>query len=672
VSQSRTALLRLETFGGGLNDTDPPHRIGDDQLASASDVELTSSGGIVRRNGASRVMAPPSTTALVSLLHRHTPSQSLTNTEVWAIPTSATEFYRSLPVDNYNWSAAVSVSDTGSATPPTDAVSFNGKLYVAYEKNAGTDRLHCFDGTTVRRVGISTPVAATVADTGAGAYAATIRYYKVQFMTSFGADGRRAYSDLGASVSFTPSGAGTAARVTKPTTPDGATHWILYGSPDNISYYILASTVVGTTTFDDTVAPSAYAAVNPSITAADAGAFTPPWSAKFLLVDENRLLIAGAFENVLYASRVGWSAITGTASAAYGLTLPQDDERFPPDNFLDLDSDEGGELTGMESLNGAVYVFKRFAIYKLVRTGNADAPYKPVTVSKAVGALSRKSIVVAEDEAGAPCLYFLSERGPYRLGVSGLHYLGADIETTWALVNMQPGRWKTAPHGVYDASNGRVFFWCGLADDAVAYGNVIRLTYHVRHGRMTNGRIRGGWTKTASTSKPMHASASALLPSSLTLRESPLTPHGIHTYNGAYAYPPVVWKYVTGVKGDDDVVNASGTVTGTENYTQSVTTKTFSLGLGHNNGVTDVYALCTPYTSGVTLTATLARDFGVESRSASQTFTGTTARLPQQVHDLTMAQAQYVSLSISAAATATGTRHTLDEIALRVRREEPV
>jgi hypothetical protein len=183
VSQSRTALLRLETFGGGLNDTDPPHRIGDDQLASASDVELTSSGGIVRRNGASRVMAPPSTTALVSLLHRHTPSQSLTNTEVWAIPTSATEFYRSLPVDNYNWSAAVSVSDTGSATPPTDAVSFNGKLYVAYEKNAGTDRLHCFDGTTVRRVGISTPVAATVADTGAGAYAATIRYYKVQCMT---------------------------------------------------------------------------------------------------------------------------------------------------------------------------------------------------------------------------------------------------------------------------------------------------------------------------------------------------------------------------------------------------------------------------------------------------------------------------------------------------------
>lgn len=670
MSQPRSALLRLESFAGGLNDTDPPHRIGDDQLAAANDVDLTPSGGIVRRNGAARAMGAPATTMLFSLLHRHTPSQSLAETEVWAIPVSATNFYRSAPAAGAGWTGTVSVSDTGSSAPPTDAVSFNGKMYVAFEKNAGTDRLNVWDGTSIRRAGISTPSAPSVANTGAGSYGATIRYYKVQFQYDVGT--QRVLSDLSAAQSFTPSGTGTAARITKPTTPDGATTWRIWGSADNVSYYLLNGLAVGTTTYDDSTAPSAYSTLNPGYIAPESGAFTPPWSAKYLLVDENRLMIAGAYETARYASRVGWSAIPGTAAKAYGEAVSvADDERFLPDNYLDLDSDEGGEITGMESLNGAIYVFKRGAIYKLVRTGNLDAAYRPVTVSKAVGALSRKSIVVGEDEGGAPCLYFLGERGPYRLGASGLQYLGSDIETTWASVNTSWSSWKTPPHGVYDASGDRVFFWVGQ-NDVTSYGNMVRLTFHVRHGRPMNGRVRGGWTKTATTSKPMHVAASALLPKDLLVRESPLVPHGIHNYGGQYAYPPVVWKYSTGVKGDDDVVNSGGTVTGTENYTQSFTTKTFSLGLGDNNGVTDVYVTCTPYISGVTLAATLSRDFDGETRSASRAFTGSTARLPQQIHDLTMASAQYVALTIEAQATASGTRHTVDEVALRVRREEPV
>jgi hypothetical protein len=681
VSQPRSALLRLESFAGGLNDTDPAHRIGDDQLAAATDVELTTSGGIIRRNGASRVMLPPSTTALISLLHRHTPSQSLAAAEIWAIPTSASVFYRSVPADGYTWSASVSVTDTGSSVPPTDIVSFNGKLYVAYEKNAGTDRLNVWDGTSVRRAGISTPAAPTVANTGAGAYAATIRYYKVQFQ--YAAGGKYTFSDLSTAQSFTPSGAGTHARVTKPATVDSATNWRVWASADNISYYLVATNAVATTTYDDNTAPASYATSNlgANFIPPDAGTYTPAWSAKYLLVDENRLLIAGAFETAQYASRIGWSAILGTAMVAYGEgVVVSDDERFPPTNYLDLDSDEGGEITGMESLNGAVYVFKRGAIYKLVRTGNADAAYRPITISKAVGAISRKSIVVGEDESGAPCLYFLSERGPYRLGVSGVQFLGGDIKTTWALVNTDFSTWKTQPHGLYDASNDRVHFWVGLSDLDV-YGNMVRLTFHVRHGRVDNGRVRGGWTKTASTSKPMHAAASALLPTDFTVRESQLVPYGIHTYNGLYSsYPPVVWKYSTGISGVDTTVDAAGAITGDEYFPQTFTTKTFSLGMGDKNGVTDVYVTSSPYSSaGPTLTVTLTRDFGMEARTASHAFVadytasgGGVFRLPQQIPDLTMAQAQYVSVTVAAQTTANGTRHTVDEIALRVRREEPV
>jgi hypothetical protein len=387
-------------------------------------------------------------------------------------------------------------------------------------------------------------------------------------------------------------------------------------------------------------------------------------------VDENRLLIAGAFETARYASRVGWSSILGTAAASYGEgVVVSDDERFPTDNYLDLDSDEGGEITGMEMLNGSVYVFKRYAIYKLVRTGNVDAPYKPVTVSKVVGALSRKSIVPGEDEAGSPCLYFLGERGPYRLGASGVQYLGADIETTWAGVNR---RATYPPHGVYDARRGQVRFWVpmSLSSGSGAYPDT-QLTFHVRLGRSGAGQATGGWTRTPLNAKTQFVTASALLPDSLTDRDSDLAPHAIH-HTGAYSYPPVIWKYTT-TQVSDDVVDAAGAITTTESFSPIATTKTFAIGLGDRGGVTDVYVVCIPGAGGVSLAATLTRDFGAESRSASQTFTGGggggTTRLALQIPDLTIASAQYVSVSLTSATQAT---LTIDDIALRVRREEPV
>jgi hypothetical protein len=664
VSQPRTTLLRLESFAGGLNDTDPPHKLGDTQLAVAAEVELTSSGGIRRRSGIARASAQPATLDF-RLLHRHTPSQALSATEIWALPISMSNAYRS--TTGTTWTT-VSASDTGTSTPPTDAASFNGKLYVAYEKTGDLDRLHCWDGTSLRRAGISTPSAPSVGNTGAGSYAATVRYYKVQFYYA-DASNRYTFSDLSATTTFTPSGAGTAARVTKPTTTDSATRWRVWGSPDNVSFYLLTDQAVGTTTWDDTTVPASYNTIQPANLAAESGAYTPPWSAKYLLVDENRLLIAGAFENVRYASRVGWSSIIGTAAAAYGESVTvADDERFPPDHYLDLDSDEGGEITGMEMLNGSVYVFKRYAIYKLVRTGNAEVPYKPVVVTKVVGALSRKSIVPGEDESGNPCLYFLSERGPYRFGGAGLQYLGGDIETLWALVSKRG--WLAPPHGVYDARRGQVRWWVPRTD----FGNIgnapdCQLVFHVRLGRPSQaGRVTGGWTTSLTSSKPNYAACSAMLPDSLTNRDSELAPYGLH-YNTSFSYPPVLWKYTTSQASDDTVHTTTGAITGTESFTPTVTTKTFNLGLGDKGGVRDVYVACQPSAGGVTLSATLTRDFGAETRTATQAYTGTTTRLPQQIADLTMAQAQYISLTLS---SATQTGWTLDDVALRVSREEPV
>lgn len=662
----RNTLIRLQSFRGGLNDTDPPHRIADDQLQIATDVELTGAGSIVRRPGTQRVMGPPTTGASFQLLHRHTPTQDLSATEVWACPINSANFYRS--TSGTTWSSVANNDSSANVNGClTDAVSFNGKLFFAYEKSAGTDRLNVWDGTSVRRVGISTPSAPTVADTGAGTYAATTRYYKVQFFYS-DANGRATLSDLSDAQSFTPSGAGTAARVTKPTTPDSATSWRVWASADDVSYYLVASQVVGTTTWDDTTAPSAYATTNlGAYVAAEAGAYTPPWSAKYLLVDENRLLIAGAFETARYASRVGWSAILGTAAAAYGEGVPVgDDERFPPTNFLDLDSDEGGEITGMESLNGAIYVFKTRAIYKLVRTGVLARPYLPVVITKAIGALSRRSVIQGEDESGNPCLYFLSERGPYRLGASGLQYLGSDIEGLWATVFRST--WSVPPHGVYDPREGKVRWW--VPRDTFGGGGTYpdcQIIFHVKLGRPSNGRVLGGWTTTATTSKAMYVAASAMLPRTLSARGADLAPHAIH-YNGAHSYPPVVWRY-TGTQLSDDVVDSSGAITGTEVFAPVLTTKAFEIGgLGQYAGITDTYLTCTPSSAGTDLLVTLQRDFGADSNAATETFQGSgTSRLSKQITDLWIAGAQHVAVRVT---TSSQQALTLDEIALRVRGED--
>src|SRR5690606_5003066 len=93
-------------------------------------------------------------------------------------------------------------------------------------------------------------------------------------------------SEPSASQSFTPSGSGTAARVTKPATiSEGETHWEIEASTDNVNFYVIATQAVGTTTYNDSADPDTYSD-NPL--SEDIGDYTLLWSAKFLSVDEDR------------------------------------------------------------------------------------------------------------------------------------------------------------------------------------------------------------------------------------------------------------------------------------------------------------------------------------------------------------------------------------------------
>lgn len=486
----KNGLVWINDLTGGLNDTDAPQDLAANQCTIAYNIEwITTKFAQRRQGGTNGIHATEPWNAQTSLaaLMRHTPTADERAAELFGISNEGTPVMGRLAAGNQF--AAVTVADAWSSASAAqffiNGVSLNGKFFVAGD--TAVDRLHVVESGAMRRVGIATPAAPTVANTGAGSYAAVIRYYKVQFVNVNVAPAPT--SELSPAVSFTPSGTGTHARITKPSNPgDSETHWRLFGSPDGVNYYVLASATIGTSTIDDNVAPSAYASTTPLFAGfpTDADYFTPPHSPKYVLADEDRLILLSSWETASKASAVMWTPVIGTTPTFVGGVA--DDERVPSTNRLDLDRSDGGGITGGRMMGGSLWVFKHSHIYELARTGNVDLPYRVVWSTKALGALSHKCIVQGEDDRGQECLYFLSQRGPYRLGARGLEYLGRDIETLWGTINQTS---TVPPFGVWHQKKRQVQWW-------VTTGAEIspdkKLVLHVRHTRaQENGDIRGGW-----------------------------------------------------------------------------------------------------------------------------------------------------------------------------------
>lgn len=484
----KNGLIWIDDLTGGLNDTDAPQDLAANQCQIAQNVEwVRTRVGERRQGGVNSIHATEPWSSQVSLvaLLRHTPTADEGAAEMFGVTNEATPVMGRMAGSNQF--AAVTVADAwasvGSAHLFINGVSLNGKFFVAGD--TAVDRLHVIESGVMRRVGLATPAAATVANTGAGTYAAIIRYYKVQWVNANVSP--RPHSELSPAVSFTPSGTGTHARVTRPALPsEHETHWFLWASPDGVNYYLIASTVVGTATFDDNTAPANYGTVFASHAGfpTDADTFTVPHSAKYLLADEDRLLLLSSWETASMASAVMWTPVTGSSPDSY---LIADDERLPSGNRLDLDRQDGGGITGGGIVDGVIYVFKLSQIHRLDRTGDPDLAYKSKPITKKLGAISHKAIVEGEDEAGLPCLYFLSRRGPYRLGAYGLEYIGRDIEGTWKTINFNSA---IRPFGVWHGDKRQVQWWIatGVSDNPTA-----KLVFHARHGRRSEQGVRGGW-----------------------------------------------------------------------------------------------------------------------------------------------------------------------------------
>lgn len=490
-----TVPIFISDLRGGRNGIDSviDPRFPFNQCAEAKNVDFFASPLGDKRGGASALSLTGGTaiTGAVYSLIRHVPEGDEGDAELWLVDSAG--LVKRL-AGGTNW-ADVTLADAISADfGKVRGVSFNGKLFLFY--NSAQDRTHVWDGSTVRRAGlVAASTAGTVADTGAGSYGATERFYRHRWLhVSGGLIVRR--SEPSSSVAFTPSGAGSAARYTRATAPgEGETHWELEASTDDDIFYQVfgfeqggTQIAIGTTTGDDSVTPANYSMRALSATL---GTYSPGTSFKFAVTDGNRLIAAGTNEGGK-SSRVMWTDILGSANKG-------DDERFPtrsdPVNYLDINEKDGGEITGMGGpVNGTIWLFKFRQIWRFTPTGDVDTPYLARKISDVVGAVSDRSIILAEDATGNPALYFWSTKGPHRLSVNGLEYLGRDIEDYIRGLRgkSQINLASAVPiHGRYYSDKSQVWWWVALGSDNVPS---IKLKLDVKQavGQDRFG-VRGGW-----------------------------------------------------------------------------------------------------------------------------------------------------------------------------------
>lgn len=479
--------VTIKDCRGGMNGVDDPLSLAENECLYAYNVDWFRAPIAHKRYGSTSFdMTGATMTGKVSALIPHVPGTSETAAEMWAVDDAATPIINRFA--SGAWSAPTLKDNPNGSGWNTFGASLDGKLYMAYA--SAQNRLHVWDTSTVRRSGITPGSSApTVANTGAGAYPATTRYYRVRFSVS-----TNRISEPTPSVSFTPSGGGTAARVTMPAVPnEGETHWILEASTDDVVFYQIAYDVIAvTTTYDDSIAVAIYDLypLSPSI-----GTFTLHKPYKFIASDQNRLLGFGSYNSSDQQHRVWFSDIVGGVTlGALGNPSTDAADRLNTTGgyFLDLDENDSGVPTGLAGpLNGAFYAFKSTQIWELRATGDSVSPFKATVISKTVGAVCQQAIVRGEDEQGRPCLYFMSQFGPYRYGANGLEWIGRAVDNYIRGVGSHPRSVSntidlspTAMSAValYYPAKKQVWWWLAVNEVSDANGLTACLMYDVVHG----------------------------------------------------------------------------------------------------------------------------------------------------------------------------------------------
>jgi hypothetical protein len=651
MSDPKTRLV-IDDQTGGRNGYEPPWALASNQCADAVNVDFYQSRFGRKANGATAVTLTSATiTGVVSSAIRHVPNTDLTAAELWIVDDAVTPIVNRL-AGGTAWSAPTLKDNPTGNGWDVNGASLDQKLFLAYKNAAG--RMPVWDGSTVRRAGLAAPtggaaspgstgIAGVANGGGAGTYAAVQRFYRIRYTAqSSGVTIRRSEPGV-ATIAVTPDGAHANFTITiSATAGEGETHWELEGSPDGVTFYVLATTAIGTTTYADTTLVSSYPSFPLS---AATGTYTLPPNAKFVAADQNRLLMFGDYTSANPQNRVTYSAVIGSLSVG-------DAERVDTtiNYYVTLDEKDSGVATGLAGpLYGTFLAFKDRQVWLLTATGQTSQPYNAIALTKSFGALNDRCIALGEDAIGNPAVYFMSHRGPYRYGLNGLEYLGHNIEDlilpTGAISTLNQGASKVVAHTVAYPDKQQVwFFWATGSNNDCDSGAI----FHTR---------TGGWTRLPS-GRPIAASRCSVLFSN-TLGAS--MSKDLKPYIGQTGGNGRLWKCDTGT--DDN---------GTAFQSYTVSRAVEPGGAGYVGQAGDA-ALLAQTASGVTLTTTVIRDFGVETKTATAllTATGSETRTQVRLEDSGYAGAQFLQYQVGDGA-ATSTAWNVDRLVVPVTRQDAV
>ncbi len=670
IEKHRIIWTGIKGRNGGIS----PVAIADDEAVEAVNVEVTQEGALFsKRFGSIALLMSGGPAGSVNSLLSFVPAVSdFLTVEFWVFADSNIFRYADSGAGAYGWTTPTEADAIVTTTGVTGA-ALNSKFFLAYD--SAVNRLHTWDGSTVRRVGlIQAGTAPTVANTGSGSYAATARYYRTAWAHISGSTHVRR-SELSAAVSFTPSGSGTHARVTQPAVAsEGETHWLVYASADDVysNYHLVATVAIGTTTYDDNTAPASYVGDAPQV----AGMNIPPPSAKYIITDGNRLVMAGAHEssattgqtavknNRVWFTRVLESSAIGDDesipnTAASGVTPAQK-------NWIDIGENDGDGIYGLVLFNNSPYVFKRQSIHRLVATSDDLAPYRAIEVSHIIGTSNHKSLVEGEDRQGQPVLYFANELGVYRLTTDGdIHWISEGIDDLWkSTVLSTTATAFTGVSGVFSLYHGQrgQLHVCNLSDGS----SQLNVVYDV---------IAEGWTLVR------HATTTTFACGTMgrELKYNPVDIKQTSTVEKPYVGglnnslgQSVIWKFDAEESSTDgQTVTAGPTVVPGSTFQGYAKSKPyFPAGLGTNIQTHDAVLLAKA-ASGVTLTATIDRDFAAETKTATVVLTaaGSETRVIRRVEESGFGSLGSVQFQIGDA-SAIANRWVLDALTIPLGTQE--
>lgn len=641
--------LVIADLRGGRNGIDSPvdPSVPGNQCAEAINVDFFEAP-LGRKRAGARQLALTGGTAMVTRIHalfRHVPDGAEANAELFAVDGASPVALVKRLAGGVTWVDVTRPAEITSTLGPAeiDATTFNGKLF--WSEWTTVNRLLVIEGSVMRWAGLLPPSGSpTVTNTGSGSYPAAARYYRTRFVHT----GRPLLSEPNSSVPFTPSGTGLAARIARPTVTVEADSWVVEGSADNANFYQMAIIPVGTAFYDDTVAPSQYATLY--ALSKPIGTYKVLPAGKFLLSDDNRLLVGGTWHE--QTDRIYFTPVLGSADLG-------DDERYvdtaTQKNWVSLTSKNGGRLTGMGGpiSNGLIYAFKYRQIWRLSPTGEVTAPYLVRKVSNTVGCIRHRTIVMAEDAGGAAALYFLSHKGPYRIGVDGLEYLGRDIEDQWygknglSAVNLSAFQ---VGHGVYHSDLNQIWWWVATGSDQFPK---VRLVLDIKQaGRKDQFGVRGGWTLHAGTEATSDTHCAVMFANTVgTAMSIDLKP-----YAGRTSAVKILKCDSAADQTDDGTAFQAyvktRSVIGHEQFGQAV-------------GVKENVLLARAAT-GVTLRQTIDRDFGAELQTSTVSLTpdASETRVLRAFEGSMQSDIGIVQLQIGDAAAASTPQWSLDQLAV--------